>query len=201
MFEESNPLEYEPHITLIIEMLTSVFTSTINNTKINNFILVYGLQIYETIRSIKARLDLIYESEMQEPCLPTFLDKVNSFINLMKSSHTLVTGETIHPLMVLLNDSCFSSVQKYYLNEKPIKDDQFKDETVHNYVKGMKMNILNYNTKDPYFFGELESKSSLINGVFMPLRLLNISVTLYLLYIIIPRLIFIYRLGSIRYSL
>lgn len=201
MFEESNPLEYEPHITLIIEMLTSVFTSTINNTKINNFILVYGLQIYETIRSIKARLDVIYESEMQEPCLPSFLDKVNSFINLMKCSNTLVTGETIHPLMVLLNESCFASVQKYYLNEKPIKDDQFKDETVHNYVKGMKMNILNYNTKDPYFFGELESKASLINGVFMPLRLLNISVTLYLLYIIMPRLIFIYRLGSIRYSL
>jgi len=78
--------------------------------------------------------------------------------------------------MKFLNESCFNNIQKYNLNEKPIKIDNIKDENIKEYVKGMKLNITNYKTHDVYYLDSVKSNKSLINDIFVAVKLVNLSV-------------------------
>ena len=79
--------------------------------------------------------------------------------------------------MKLLNDSCFNNIQKFNLNEKTINPDNIKDENVKEYLKAMTMNIKNYKNYDVYYLDTLKRKSSLINKIFVAVKLINLSVT------------------------
>lgn len=174
--EQSNTLDYEAHIGLLLDIFNNLFTSCISNYKLNSFLCVYGHRLYSLFWKIKSKLDCLYQSLNQEPSLPSFKPKLDAIVNLFFISSEMESSESIHPIMTHINDNLFISIQKYFLNEKLIKDDQFKDE-MYEYVKRMKLNILNYSTKDPYFLGNIDKKESLLNSIFIGLRLINISIS------------------------
>ena len=78
--------------------------------------------------------------------------------------------------MNYVNDSLFNNIQKYNLNEKPVNEDNLKDENIKDYVKGLKLNILNYLNSDVDYLETLKKKNSLINETFSAVKIINLSV-------------------------
>lgn len=176
---ERDPIEYEAHIVLWIEILSSLLVSC--NDMNNILILVYAPQFYDVFVSLRDKMNRTYENDFKDPTLHDFNSKIDSFISFLYPTKLLTQSKEVVPLMKYLNDLCFSNVQKYNLNEKPVNEDNNNNnkDQIKEYIKGMKLNILNFFNKDPNFFETIHTKYSLINGIFLALTSLNISVTFF----------------------
>ena len=114
------------------------------------------------------------ENEL-DPINKDFFNQFSALINFLEPTRIL-EGKEIKELMRFINDSCFNNIQKYNLNEKPIKIENIKDESIKEYVKGMKLNIKNYKTYDSYYLDSIKTSKSLINDIFIAVKLVNLSV-------------------------
>lgn len=174
-----NPPDYEAQFNLLFEILSIFLTTSINNSKVGVFLLQFGGLLYDILLEIQIKKESIYNNEMQESSLPRYDAKFSSFMNLlMPCSFINSSSKSINYVMDLLNDACFTSVQKYNLHnfEKPISENNFKD-SIKDYIQNMKMNLLEYRAQDAYFLGDLDDKNSLINKIYLNLRVINTSVS------------------------
>lgn len=182
-FMALTPLEYEPHLTLFIDLYEKLFLLSINNKKINNFLSEYGGLIYDEFSLIKAKEESIYENEDLESCMPYYKQKMKSFLNLLYPTKIIsVNRNGVNIIMDMINNNCLINAQKYNLLsfEKPIKEANFKEFTKDNikvsikeYINNMKLNLLEYKNNDIYFLGNIEDERSLINSITVSLRVIN----------------------------
>lgn len=177
-FFGNSPLEYEAHFNLLLEIYSIFYSTSINNNKVNVFMIKYGGLLYEELNEINNRKLAIYDTELKSSSLPNYDERFNSFLNMIKPCFLINTNsKAINTIMGQINDACFSSVQKYNLHNfnKPIGENSFK-ESIRDYVINMKMNLLEYKNQDAYFLGDLDNKNSLINKIYLNLRIINTSV-------------------------
>ncbi len=138
--------------------------------------MIYGTELYSILEELKAKISKCLDDNELDPINKDFFKLFNALITFLDPSNTFSSNE-VRELMLLINESCFSNIQKYNLNEKPIKIDGIKEDSIKEYVKGMKLNITNYKTYDPYFLNSVKSNKSLINEVFVAVKLINLSVS------------------------
>lgn len=180
-YHDNESIEHEAHISLITEILFSVFCE--ENSITDVIVLLYGSTFYEILSNIRIKLQSDYDTSEIDPVSKDFFPKLDALINLLAPVKVFNENREIKALMNYINDCCFNNVQKYNLNEKSINEDNLKDENIKEYVKGLKMNITNYVNSDIDFLDNCTKKSSLINELFVAVKLVNLSVT----YLTIPK--------------
>jgi hypothetical protein len=174
---ESDPLEYEAHITLILEILTSVFTE--GNKTADLILLLYGGTLHDNLSQLKAKLQFHFDNSETDPVNKDFYLKFDCLIGLLHPVKIFTEGKEIKPLMIHLNEILFNNIQKYNLNEKPVNEDNLKDESIKEYVKGLRLNILNYSNSDVDYLDTLKKRNSLINDLFAAVKIVNLSVIVF----------------------
>lgn len=194
IYIETDSLEFEAHISLLIEILFQVFTEGKNADSI---ILLYGLNFHEVLSNLRTKMQTLYDNTETDPVFKDFFSKFDSLINLLSPIKIFSESKDMKPLMLYINDCLFNNIQKYNLNEKPVNEDFLKDENIKDYVKGLKLNILNYNNSDPDFLDNIRKKNSLINELFVAVKIINLSVITLFNYII-KKLLFILQLFFIK---
>jgi hypothetical protein len=125
-----------------------------------------------------------YDKMEADPISKDFFNKFDSLINLLSMMKMFEENNEIKSLIVYVNDCLFNNIQKYNLNEKPINEDNLKDENIKDYVKELKLNILNYSNGDVDYLEGIKKKNSLINELFVPVKLINLSVITFFNYLI-----------------
>jgi hypothetical protein len=176
---ENDPLEYEAHITLIIEILSSVFTD--GNKTADLILLLYGATLYDTLNKLKAKMQIFYDNTETDPVNKDFYNKFDSLLSLLNPVKVFSDAKEVKPLMSYLNDILFNNIQKYNLNEKPVNEDNLKDESIKEYVKNLKLNVLNYSNSDVDYLDTLKKPQSLINDIFAAVKIVNLSVITFLM--------------------
>lgn len=171
---EEDSTEYESHITLIVEILFEVFVE--NSKTTNEILFVYGAFFYDILSELKINLNKIYDENDSDPINKNLLTNMDCIINLLKPAKFLYDEKQIDSIVNGLNEICFANVQKYNLNMKTINDEREK-ESIRDYVKGMKMNIISHENSDVEFLDLVKNKGSLINEIFVAVKLINLSVT------------------------
>lgn len=171
---KNDPSEYEAHLVLIVEILMSVF---VDHSKCCDIILLlYGPTLHEILSQLRNKILTTYDNTETDPVNKDFFNKFDSLINFLTPTKIFNDNKDIKPLMNFINECCFNNLQKYNLNEKPINEDNLKDENIKEYVKGLKLNILNYSNSDPEYLETIKKKSSLINELFVAVKIVNLSV-------------------------
>lgn len=170
----NEPQEFEAHLTLIFEILMCVFSDSNKNTDI--ILIEYGNSLYEILNKLKTKMQNIYDNTENDPVNKDFFNKFETLINFLKPAKIFNENKEIKSLMQYVNDCLFNNIQKYNLNEKPINEDNLKEENIREYVKGLKLNILNYHNWDADYLDTLKKNNSLINELFVAVKLINLSV-------------------------
>ena len=132
---ESETVEYEAHIILIIEILFCVFSE--GSKIVDTLLLLYGSSFYEVFTKLKTKMQIILDNTDSDPVIKDFFIKCDSLINFLYPVNLFNENKEIKVLMNYINDNCFNNIQKYNLNEKPINEDNLKDENIKEYVKGL----------------------------------------------------------------
>ena len=170
---EENISEYEGHITALTNLLFMIFTSLDNNSDI--FLLLYGKTILNSIIQLKKKIVTVYDMKDLELINANLFNDLDVLISLLKP----IENKDIKSLMTIINDSIFNNIMKYNLNKKVIKIDKI-DEKLKEYLDGFKLNIQNYQNRVEDFLEELKVKGSLINDIFSAVKILNLSVIIYI---------------------
>lgn len=119
-----------------------------------------------------------YDNTETDPVVKDFFYKFDALLNLLQPVRIFSESREIKSLMSYINDACFNNIQKYNLNEKPVNEDNLKDEHIKDYVKNLKLNISNYMNSDVDYLETIKKKNSLINDLFVAVKIINLSVTL-----------------------
>jgi hypothetical protein len=173
LFLEEDSTEYEAHITLISEILFEVFNE--NSRYIDEILLLYGPSFHDILSELKNKLSHIYDTNEIDPINKNIFGSLDSLINMLKPAKELFEEKNLDTIVNSLNESVFNNVQKYNLNGKCINDENVK-ESIRDYVKGMKMNIINYENSDTDYLDSIKKRGSLINEIFVAVKLVNLSV-------------------------
>jgi len=171
---ENEPQEFEAHLTLIFEILISVFSDINKSTDI--ILLEYGNNLYENLNKLRTKMQNIFDNTENDPVNKDFFNKFDTLISFLAPIKIFNENKEIKYLMHYVNDCLFNNIQKYNLNEKPINEENLKEENIREYVKGLKLNILNYHNSDVDYLETLKKKNSLINELFVAVKIINLSV-------------------------
>jgi hypothetical protein len=171
---ENEPQEFEAHLTLIFEILMCVFSDINRNTDV--ILIEYGNSLHEILNKLRTKMQNIFDNTENDPVNKEFFNKLDTLINFLSPTKIFSENKEIKYLMQYVNDCLFNNVQKYNLNEKPINEDNLKEENIREYVKGLKLNILNYQNSDVDYLETLKKKNSLINELFVAVKIINLSV-------------------------
>jgi hypothetical protein len=150
-----------------------IFSSLDNNSDI--FLLLYGKKILQSIIQLKKKIVAVYDMKDLELINSNLFNDLDVLISLLKP----IENKDIKSLMTIINDSIFNNIMKYNLNKKVIKIDKI-DEKLKEYLDGFKLNIQNYQNRVEDFLEELKVKGSLINDIFSAVKILNLSVIIYI---------------------
>jgi hypothetical protein len=173
-YYENEPIEYEAHITLLIEILSSVFSES--NKACDLILLLYGSDMFDNLQKLQTKMLQAYDKTDKDPVNKEFYHKFESLLNFLQPVKQFSESKEIKNLMIYINDCLFDNLQKYNLNEKPINEDNLKEESTKQYVKSLKLNILNYNNSDAGFLESLKNRNSLITRVYAAVKIVNLSV-------------------------
>ena len=176
LYAENDSLDYESHIILILEILFSLFTD--NNKSSDTILILYGAIIHDELTKLRNKMSNLFDLSEIDPINRDFLYRMDSLINFLAPCKVFNDNKEIKALMGGLNETLFNNIQKYNLNEKPVNEDNLKDENIKEYVKNLKLNILKYNNSDVDFLETLNKKNSLINDIFSAIKLINFSVNI-----------------------
>ena len=154
-------------------LLFMIFSSLDNNSDI--FLLLYGKKILQSIIQLKKKIVAVYDMKDLELINSNLFNDLDVLISLLKP----IENKDIKSLMTIINDSIFNNIMKYNLNKKVIKLDAI-DEKLKEYLDGFKLNIQNYQNRVEDFLEELKVKGSLINEIFSAVKILNLSVIIYI---------------------
>jgi hypothetical protein len=169
---------------LIIEILFMAF-SELSKT-IDVLLLLYGSTFHEVLSKLRTKMITLYDNTETDPAIKDFFIKMDSIINFLYPISVFNDNKEIKALMTYINDNCFNNIQKYNLNEKPVNEENIKDENTKEYVKSLKLNILNYFNHDVDYLDTIRKKNSLINELFVAVRIVNLSVTYLIIIIFTP---------------
>lgn len=178
-YSENDPSEYEAHITLILEILTQIFTD--GNKTADLMLLLYGASLYDTLSKLRSKMQISYDNSETDPVNKDFMKKFEILLTLLHQVKLFSDAREVKPLMSYLNDILFNNMQKYNLNEKPVNEDNLKDESIKEYVKNLKLNVLNYLNLDVDYLDTLKKPQSLINDIFAAVKIVNLSVITFLM--------------------
>lgn len=178
-------------MTLVIEILFSLYTNTISKSA-DVTLLIYGGELYSLLTRIYNLVQAIYDKNDTDPVNKDFLMKFEATINFLAPVNILNENKEISFLVTRLNECCFSNIQKYNLNEKPINEDLIKDDNIKEYVKGLKLNVLKHRNKDVGYLDQIQNKHALINELFVAVKLINLSVITFVNYLTNPLAFFVF---------
>jgi len=190
-FTEEDSTEFEAHITLLSEILFEVFNE--NNSCTEEILFLYGPQFYDSLLELKNKMNQIYDSNEIDPINKNILSNLDSLISLLKPAKLLFEDKNIDSIVNSLNESVYNNVQKYNLNVKCINDENVK-ESIRDYIKAMKMNIINHENSDIDYLDSIKSRGSLINEIFVAVKLVNLSVIFVNMMINISLFLFLFLL-------
>ena len=117
----------------------------------------------------------VYDMKDLELINSNLFNDLDVLISLLKP----IENKDIKSLMTIINDSIFNNIMKYNLNKKVIKINTI-DGKLKEYLDGFKLNIQNYQNRVEDFLEELKVKGSLINEIFSAVKILNLSVIIYI---------------------
>ena len=117
----------------------------------------------------------VYDIKDLELLYANLFNDLDVLISLLKP----IENKDIKSLMTIINDSIFNNIMKYNLNKKVIKINTI-DGKLKEYLDGFKLNIQNYQNRVEDFLEELKVKGSLINEIFSAVKILNLSVIIYI---------------------
>jgi hypothetical protein len=161
---------------LIIEILFMAFSEL--SMTIDIMLLLYGATLYDVLIRLKQKMTTLYDNNETDPAIKDFFTKMDSVINFLYPAQVFNDNKEMKALMIYINDNCFNNIQKYNLNEKPVNEENIKDENTKEYVKSLKLNVLNYFNHDVDYLDTIRKKNSLINELFVAARIVNLSVTI-----------------------
>ncbi len=173
LFTEEDSTEYEAHITLLCEILFEVFNE--KSRYIDEILFLYGPSFYDILSELKNKLGLIYDTNEIDPINKNIFGNLEGLITMLRPTKALYEEKNIDTIVNRINESVYTNVQKYNLNVKCINDENVK-ESIRDYVKGMKMNIINYENSDSDYLDTIKTGGSLINEIFVAVKLVNLSV-------------------------
>jgi hypothetical protein len=151
-----------------------VFSESSNSTDI--ILIEYGNILHEILSKLRIKMLNIYDNTENDPVNKDFFHKFETLINFLAPTKIFTENRDVKFLMTYVNDCLFNNLQKYNLNEKPINEDNLKEENIRDYVKGLKLNILHYQNSDVDYLDTLKKKNSLINELFVAVKIINLSV-------------------------
>ena len=159
-------MEYEAHIILIINILYQVIISSDNNS---SFFILLNKKIYEFFKKLNTNLNYILDKIESETVDNKLLNNLNGLISLLN----ILENSSIQNIMLDLKNNIYNNILKYNLNEKrPIN---IEDEKFKGYIEEYKLLINKFNNDDMNYLGELYKNGTLINSVFLPIKLLDIN--------------------------
>ena len=157
-------MEYEAHILLLINILYQIILSTENNS---SFFLFLNKKIYAFLKKIIGNINTILDKKNSETVDNNLINNLNGLISLLK----ILENTSIVNLMTNLKDNIYNNILKYNLNEKiPINDEKYKG-----YIEEYKLLINKFNNDDMNYLGELNKNGTLINSIYLPIKLLDIN--------------------------
>ena len=157
-------MEYEAHILLLTNIIYQIIICTDNNTSIFIFL---NKKIYFYFKKIIANINGILEKKDSETVDNKLINNLNGLISLLKN----LENSSIINLIKSLNDNIYNNILKYNLNEKiPIVDEKFKG-----YSEEYKLLINKINNDDMNYLGELNISGTLINSIYLSIKLLDIN--------------------------
>ena len=157
-------IEYEAHIILIINILYQVIISSDNKSSI--FILL-NKKIYEFFKKLITNLNYILDKKDSETVDNKLINNLNGLISLLK----ILENSSLPNIMIDLNNNIYNNILKYNLNEKI----HYDDEKFKGYIEEYKLLINKFDNDDMNFLGELFKNGTLINSVYLPIKLLDIN--------------------------
>ena len=157
-------MEYEAHILLIINLLYQVIISTDNSTA---FFIFLNKSIYSFLKKMIANINTILDKKDSETIDNKIINNLNGIISLLKN----LEDTSIVNLMTFLKDTIHNNIFKYSLNEKINTNDEKSKE----YNEEYKLLINKFNNDDMNYLGELYKSGSLINSIYLSIKLLDID--------------------------
>ena len=157
-------MEYEAHILLLINILFQIVMSSDNNSA---FFIFLNKNIYYYLKKIISNINTILDRKDSETVDNKIINNLNGLTSLLK----ILENTSIVNLMTNLKDNIYSNIIKYNLNEKiPINDEKFKG-----YIEEYKLLINKFNNDDINYLGELNKNGTLINSIYLSIKLLDIN--------------------------
>ena len=157
-------MEYEAHILLIINILYKIIISTDNNSA---FFLFLNKNIYSFLKKLFSNINSFLDKKDSETVDNKLVNNLSGLISLMKN----LDNTSITNLMINLSDNIYNNMFKYNLNEKiNTKDEKFKG-----YNEEYRLLVNKFNNDDLNFLGELNKNGTLINSIYLSIKLLNIN--------------------------
>ena len=157
-------MEYEGNILLLINLLYKIVISTDNSSA---FFIFFNKNIYSYLKKIIDNINSFLEKKDSETVDNKILNNLKGLISLLKN----VENTSITNLMITLNDDIYNNILKYNLNEnKNIGDEKFKG-----YNEEYKLLVNKFNNDDMNYLGELNKNGTLINSIYVSIKLLDID--------------------------
>ena len=77
-YSENDPIEYEAHITLLLEIITSIFTE--NNKSSDLILLLYGSSLHDCLLKLRTKMGLLFDKNETDPVNKDFYNKFDALI-------------------------------------------------------------------------------------------------------------------------
>ena len=157
-------MEYEAHIILLMHIFFQIILSTENNS---SYFLFLNKNIYVFLKKIIGNINTILDKKDSETVDNKLINNLNGLISLLKN----LENTSIVNLMTDLKDNIYNNILKYNLNEKIPKN----DEKYKGYIEEYKLLINKFNNDDMNYLGELNKNGTLINSIYLSIKLLDIN--------------------------
>ena len=157
-------LEYEAHILLIIKIIYQIYISTDLNTSI---FAILNNKIYTSLNKLNSNIN----SFLDKKDSLTIDNKVINILHALLSLLKILENPSIINLMKNLEENIYNNLSKYNLKEKKSPE----DEKYKRFFEEYKLNVFKYNNDDTNYLGDIYKSDSLINNIFLSVKLIDIN--------------------------
>ena len=158
--------EYEAHISLIISILYQIISSTDNHSA---FFLFFNKITYDYLKKIQN--NIYYMLEKSDKSIDNKLTVgLEGLIACLKNLENTSVGNLLDDL----KNNIYNNILKYNLKETTktnLKDDKLKKYIEEEY----KLLVYKFNNDDLNYLGELNKNGSLLNSIYLTIKLLDIN--------------------------
>ena len=156
-------LDYEAHILLIIKTLYQIFISTDIHTSI---FVILNKKIYSFLNKLNTNINSFLDKKESIAIDNNLINILSSLLSLLK----ILENTSITNLMKNLENNILSNILKYNLKEKKPEDQKLK-----RFYEEYPLLINKYNNDDINFLGDIYKNDSLINSIYLSIKLVDIN--------------------------